>query len=351
MRDTPDPEPLLRTVNALTENLLFTGGDLTRQLDGFIRAIGAMDRIRTFAILLNGDFADDREVTDRTLKAMAEAIRGRPAAWRGARVLLQISFDELHQEVIVGRDGALRERIPVAKIANIVECAPRYPEIQLCLLHKQNALNFSLDLFRKGVFGRLLQELARRGHRVRVLSSAPSPRPKRHPLEEGRTGQVLKDASFVLARHPDRPILLTSSTVDGYGRASLLDEGETVKERDLLGQVLAGEAPPGEGFDTDLMFWFNGWATLFSAVHVCLGDLYGDGIETILARRRKDPLTKALGCFDPRLVELYAEVRDDLEQRIASATGPHHLFHVITEDAQVRLHMTRRLVGFDGTNR
>lgn len=345
MGGTPDPEPLFNTVNALTENLLFTGGDLTRHLDGFIRAIGAMDRVRTFAILLNGDFANDSKVTDETLAAMAAAIRRRPRAWPEAQLLLQISFDELHQEVIVDRHGKLKERIPVAKIANIVECAPRYPEIRLCLLHKQNALNFSMDLFKRGVFGRLAQELGRRGHQLRILSSAPSPRFKRHPSAPSRTGQVVKDASFVLTRHPDRPILLTSSTVDGYGRAGLLDEGDTVKERDLLGLVLSGQAPPGEGFDTDLMFWFNGWTTLFSAVHVCLGDLYVDGIETILARHQKDPLTRALGCFDLRLLSLYAEVRDDLEQRIEAATSPHHLFHVITEDSAVRLHMTRRLIG------
>jgi len=346
MRDTPDPEPLFQTVNGLTESLLFTGGDLTTHLNSFTRAIRTMDRVRTFAILLNGDFADDPQVTDQTLQSMVEALRNRPKAWPHAQVLLQISFDELHQEIVVGRDGMLKERIPVAKIANIVECAPRYPEVQLCLLHKQNALSFSMDLFKRGVFGRLFQELGRRGHQVRILSSAPSPRVKRSPLDPKRTGQVVKDASFVLARHPDRPILVTSSTVDGYGRASLLDEGETVKERDLLQQVLEGKAPVGEGFDTDLMFWLNGWATLFSAVHVCLGDFYKDGIDTILFRHRMDPLTKALGCFDLRLLQLYAEVReDDLEQRIAAATSPYHLFHAITEEAEVRLYMTRRLVG------
>jgi hypothetical protein len=344
MRDTPDPAPLFRTLNSLTEGLLFTGGDLTRHLDSFISAIGSMDRVRTFAILLNGDFADDTQVTEETLETMAAAVRSRPATWPEARVLLQISFDELHQEVIVGRDGRLRERIPVAKIANILECASRYPQIQLCLLHKQNALNFSMDLFKRGVFGRLAKELGRRGHRIRILSSAPSPRLKRHPLEPGRTDRVLKDASFVLTRYPEHPILLTSSTVDGYGRAGLLDEGETVKERGLLQQVLEGKGPKEEGFDTDLMFWLNGWTTLFSAVHVCLGDVFREGGETILARHRKDPLTQALGSFDLRLLGLYSEVRDDLEQRIASATGPHHLFHVITEDAQVRLHMTRRLI-------
>jgi hypothetical protein len=343
MRDAPDPGSLLALVNAHTRSVLFTGGDLTRHLDQFLRAIRTMDRVQTFAILLNGDFADDPERTEQVLGGMSAALRARPKGWPPAQVLLQISFDELHQEVIVDRHGRLRERIPVAKIANIVECAPRHPGIQLCLLHKQNALSFSMDVFRRGVFARLAQELGRRGHQVRILTSAPSPRLKRNPLDPDQKGKVLKDASFVLARHPDRPILFTSSTIDAYGRAAILDPGESVRDRDLLHEVLQGKAPPGEGFDTDLMFWANGWATLFSAVHICLGDLYQDGGERIFARQRKDPLTKALGRFDLRLLDLYAEVRPDLAALVDAATSPHHLFHAITEDADVRLHMTRRL--------
>jgi len=343
MRDAPDPGSLLELVNAHTRSVLFTGGDLTRHLDQFLRSIRTMDQVQTFAILLNGDFAEDRERTEQVLGGMSAALRERPKGWPTARVLLQISFDEFHQEVIVDRHGGLRERIPVAKIANIVECAPRHPGIQVCLLHKQNALNFSMDVFRRGVFARLAQELGRRGHQVRVLTSAPSPRLKRNPLDPDQKGLVVKDASFVLARHPDRPILFTSSTIDAYGRAVILDPGESVKDRDLLHEVLQGKAPPGEGFDTDLMFWANGWATLFSAVHICLGDLYQDGGDRIFARQRKDPLTTALRRFDLRLLDLYAEVRSDLAARIDAATSPHHLFHSITEDADVRLHMTRRL--------
>jgi len=343
MRDTPDPASLLELVNAHTRSVLFTGGDLTRHLDQFLRAIRTMDRVQTFAILLNGDFADDPTRTEQVLGDMSAALRERPRGRPPAQVLLQISFDEFHQEVIADKHGKLRERIPVAKIANIVECAPRHPRIQLCLLHKQNALNFSMDVFRRGVFARLAQELGRRGHQIRILTSAPSPRLKRNPLDPDQQGQVLKDASFVLGHHPDRPILFTSSTIDAYGRATILEPGETVKDRDLLHEVLQGKAPPGEGFDTDLMFWSNGWATLFSAVHVCLGDLYQDGGERIFARQRKDPLTRALGRFDLRLLDLYAEFRPDLAARIDAATSPHHLFHSITEDADVRLHMTRRL--------
>jgi len=340
-----DPQRIYSTVEALTDNVLFTGGDLTRHLDAFYDGIRAMRHITTFGILLNGDFAKDKAETKRVIQAMAGAIEARPSHWPRAKVLLQISFDEFHQEVIVDKHGRLKERIPVAKISNIVECAPRYAkQVQLALLHKQTSLNFSMDVLRKGVFARLVNELGSRGQQVQVLSTAPSARLKRNPLVPDKLAPVLKDASFVLASHPDAPILMTSSTIDGYGRAELLEEGETVKEKELLAEVLAKGPAAGERFDIDLMFWFNGWVTLFNAVHLCLGDLYQDGVDKILARQRKDPMSHALHVFDQRLPELYTEVRDDLDHLVAKATGPHHLFHMLTEDSDVRLHMTRRLI-------
>ena len=344
MRNVPDAGALYELVGGLTDSVLFTGGDLTRHLHHFTRAIREMRPVRTFAILLNGDFADDLPSTEAVLRDIANALGARPRDWPAAQVLLQISFDEFHQEIIAGPDGTLRERIPVAKIANIVESAPRHQGIQLCLVHKQTALNFSMDVFQKGVFGRLVEELGARGHRLRVLAASPSPRFKRNPQSPTQTGQVVKDASFVLEHYPERPILLTSSTIDAYGRAELLDPGEAVNERDLLQKVLAGDTNTAETFDTDLMFWFNGWATLFSAVHVCLGNVYEEGADRVLARHRRDPLTRALRGFDRRLLDYYAEVRGDLDAQIARATSPHHLFHMLTEDPAVRLHMTRRLI-------
>ncbi len=155
---------------------------------------------------------------------------------------------------------------------------------------------------------------------------------------------LIKDASFILKRYPDYPIMLTSSTIDAFGRAELLEAGESVREKEFLAEVLRRDASPGEGFDTDLMFWFNGWATLFSAVHISLGNLYEDGAERILERQRKDPLSRALHDFDCSLLDYYSEVNDDLDERIAMASSPHHLFHMLTESAGVRLHMTRRLI-------
>jgi hypothetical protein len=148
----------------------------------------------------------------------------------------------------------------------------------------------------------------------------------------------------VLTKYPDVPLLLTSTTIDAYGRATMMELHEAVNERDLLTSLLQGTGAGGESFDKDLMLWFNGWATLFSAVHMCLGNVFEEGMETIRRRQLKDPLTKALYSFDLRLLEYYRECRDDLDSIIESSTSPHHLFHTITEDADVRLHMTRRLM-------
>jgi len=340
-----DPEQVFNLVNQHTDSVLFTGGDLTKQLDYFYLAIRTMPKIKNFALLLNGDFADDAKVTNEIMGKMAEAIKQRPKKWPKAKVLLQISFDEFHQEVYVDKKGLLAERIPVAKIANIVERYPKYSgQIQLALLHKQTSLNFSQDVLKKGVVARLASELANRGYQMQVLDMKASPRLKVDPTKPQEKNKVLKDVTFILDKHKNAPVLLTSSTIDGYGRAALLDEWETIKEKDLLQQVITQGAPQGESFDIDMMVWFNGWVTLFNAVHICLGDHYKDGMEKIMARQRKDPLSHALNKMDRRVLKFYSEVRDDLSQHIDSATGPHHLFHALTEEPEVRLHLTRRLI-------
>ena len=201
-----------------------------------------------------------------------------------------------------------------------------------------------MELFQKGVFARLVRELGRRGQQVQILSSLPSSRLKRNPLNPDQPAQLIKDATFVLTKYPEAHMLLTSTTIDAYGRANMMELHETVNERDLLKQMLEGKGSGGETFDKDIMFWFNGWATLFSAVHMCLGNVFEDGMETIRKRQLKDPLSNALNRFDLRLLDYYREQCDDLDEIIERSTSPHHLFHSITEDAAMRLHMTRRLI-------
>jgi hypothetical protein len=345
MKNTDNPELLYQTLNKLTTSVLFTGGDLSKHLDHFYHAIASMQQVTTFAILLNGDFADSRDITEGILEKMSRAIRHRPITWAKAKVHLQISFDEFHQEVVVDRKGNLKERIPVVKIANIVEAVPKFnDEIQLCLCHKQGHLNFSMELFQRGVFARLAKELGRRGHQIQIIATGPSARLKRNPQNPDTPAQVIKDATFILNKYPQALLMLTSSTIDAYGRAEMMALHEAVNERDLLQQMLNGKGTGAETFDKDMMFWFNGWATLFSAVHMCLGNVFEDGIETIRQRQAKDPLSNAMHRFDIRLLDFYREQRDDLDDIIKKSTGPHHLFHTITDDGAMRLHMTQRLI-------
>jgi len=343
-----EPAELLATLGGLTDRLLYTGGDLTGHLDDFVDAVATTGAITTFAILLNGTFAATGDAAEATFADLDTALDRRAAAGLGpAEVILQISFDEHHQELRVATDGTVRERIPVANIANIVEGAVRHPRVGLVLLHKQNRLNFSRHLFERGVFARLTRELGRRGHRVELLAAHPGRRPRRDPCDPTKVAPVLTEAHFCLRDHPDTPIGLTSSLVDAYGQAALLDESEYLNDRANLEPFLAGE-PAGEGFDGDLMFWYDGRVTSFSAVHLAFGNLYDDGINRILARHRRDPLLAALRRPTLRLLDLYGEVRDDRAALTAGATSLPHLLHTLTRDAEIRLHLTRRLAACDG---
>ncbi|MEO5377492.1 MAG: hypothetical protein H7832_06890 [Magnetococcus sp. DMHC-6] len=344
LKKVADPSSLYAGVNRLTHNVLFTGGDLSGEISGFAQAIASMDQVAVFAILLNGAFAKSSTATRQTFALFDRVVKQRPPQACPTQVVLQISFDEFHQEIVLDGFGRLKEKVPIAFIANIVECAPHFPQIQLSLLHKQNALNFSPDFFKYGVFGRLVRELERRGRSVQIVEIHPSARLKSHPVRPTQFAPLLRDTFFVLTDAPDHPIHLMSSTIDAYGGAAFLDPSEYVAERDLLRRVLAGEVLEGEQFDLDPMVRFDGQVSLFSAVHYSLGNVFTDGEQRVLSRFRKDPLLRALGRFDQRLLVYYGEIAHDLDKLLQVATGPHHLFHLLTERAAMRLHFTRRLI-------
>ncbi len=102
-----------------------------------------------------------------------------------------------------------------------------------------------MALFQKGVFARLVNELGRRGYQLQVISSAPSSRLKRNPLNTEEPAQLIKDATFVLTKHPEAYMLLTSTTIDAYGRANMMELHEAVNERDMLKQMLDGNSTAG----------------------------------------------------------------------------------------------------------
>ncbi|MBF0455613.1 MAG: hypothetical protein HQL72_12460 [Magnetococcales bacterium] len=342
LKDSPDSALLLQRINKEANNVLFTGGDLSQSLSELYRAIREMDNIQIFAILLNGSSATSPEEATTLFEAIRHALANRPAAFMPAQVTLQISFDEYHQEITSNSKGQLKERIPVACIANLVAQSVHYPEIQLVLLHKQNRLNFSKNLFQVGVFARLSRALSQRGVGVASINWHTSPRAKSDPLNPARKGGVIRDALFTLEGFPNRPIHMMSSTIDAYGRAALLDPSEYINEKDYLQQILSDGPPSQERFDIDPMVWYDGSVTLFSASHFWIGDLFEEG-DKVFQRYQKDPLLNALERFDATLLDLFSEKDSSLETLINRSTGPHHLFHQLTESAAMRLHLTKRL--------
>ncbi|MEO5347386.1 MAG: hypothetical protein H7834_13570 [Magnetococcus sp. YQC-9] len=344
LKQAPDSLPLLHWIDAQTQSLLFTGGELHDQLPLFAQTIRDLPHIRAFAILLNAATATTLEAANHLLRSLDQARRKRPKQAAPCTVILQISCDEYHQEILTTRNGSLYERIPIANIANLIQLSPSHPEIRLILLHKQTRLNLSNALLERGVIARLTTELLRRGIDLKPLRHALSPRTKQDPIDPSRQVSVIRDLLFALSTHPDHPIQLMSATIDAYGRAALLDPSEYIQEKGLLDRLLHHGDAQGESFDIDPMIRIDGVVSCFSADHLWMGNLYEEARDTIRARFAKDPLLAALARFDRRLIDFHREIACDTDGRIAQASGPHHLFHQLTEEADARLHLTKRLL-------
>ncbi|MBF0444343.1 MAG: hypothetical protein HQL68_02045 [Magnetococcales bacterium] len=343
IKNRADPDQLFKHINITTDSVLFTGGDLDNHMGEFYRAISQMDKIAVFAILLNGSFAKTLKEAESRFLAIREALKKRAGNFQPAKVILQISFDEYHQEIVSDAQGGLKERIPVTNIANLVATSLNYPDIQLVLLHKQNRLNFSENLVKAGVFSRLVKTLTTMGYPITGIDWQTSPRTKADPVNPRHKGGVIRDVLFNLQGYPNQPIHMMSSTIDAYGRAALLDPSEYINEREYLETILENGPPDNEQFDIDPMVWYDGSVTLFSASHLWVGNIVEEG-ELVFSRYKKDPLLHALRVFDKRLLGYYCEVANDLESLVKQASGPHYLFHQLTQSASMRLHLTKRLV-------
>lgn len=343
LKNLPDPGLIFRHLNKKTHNILFTGGDLSKKLGEYSRAIREMGNVAVFAILLNGTLAESKEAAEDFFVEIRQAIRGRPAHFRPAQATVQISFDEYHQEIVADKKGRLSERIPVANIVNLLVASLAFPEIQFVLLHKQNRLNFSQNLFKAGVFARLARELAARDLAIDNINWQTSPRAKADPVNPAKKGGIIRDVFFTVNGFAKQPIHMMSSTIDAYGRAALLDESEYINERDYMEQILASNSMHNERFDVDPMVWYDGTVTLFNANHLWMGNFFADG-DRVFARIKKDPLLAALAVFDTVLLNYYAEIHNDIDELIKKATGPHHLFHQLTKSPKARLHLTKRLL-------
>ncbi|MBF0419236.1 MAG: hypothetical protein HQL78_03630 [Magnetococcales bacterium] len=350
LKNTPDPEPLLQWINQSTTNLLFTGGDLSPDLDLFYHAIATLEHITTFAILLNADLARSREAAESLFARANHALQQRPARVAKARVVLQISFDEYHQEILANHRGELKERIPVSHIAHILIASARYSDCQVALIHKQHSLNFSTRLFETGIFARLRAELATHAWHIRDIHWQTSPRFKEHPVNPLQNGGVIREAHVLLRGPSDSTsFFFMSSCIDALGRAQLLDPAEYVRETLLLRDWLDWSSPIPEcdPFDTDPMVWVNGHVTLFGAITLWMGNFYREG-ERVFARFRQDPLIRALQQWDRRLLTAHQAFNPHGHQQLVkTASSPHHLLQTMFQDSKARLFVTQWLIRHD----
>ncbi|MBF0589888.1 MAG: hypothetical protein HQL53_12245, partial [Magnetococcales bacterium] len=228
-------------------------------------------------------------------------------------------------------------------IANILEAALEFPDIQLSLQHKQSSDNFSKHFFSRGGVGRLIRTLGQRGHQIAIHGTTPALGVKRLPTNPDTSGPLLREAIFSLAAKPQRPFQLFSSTIDPFGRAELLDPSEYVHEVNPP-PTSSSEVDPN-GFDTDPMFWLDGRITPFAAAHLTYGTIQGDGLEVVLSRMHKDPLLSALARQDPRLLEIAREwnpKRVNNLVRKGIRMGP--LLVCLLEAAELRLYLTEKLL-------
>ncbi|OSM02319.1 radical SAM protein [Magnetofaba australis] len=337
---------VLKQAQRISGQMLFSGGDLTDDLPLFYHAVESLNNVARFAILLNGEFAIETDNARRVLTAMQSALNKRSRKAKPARIALQISFDDFHQEIQANHRGELRERIPVAAIANIIEAWLPTSDIELSLQHKQTSANFDpRTLFSQGALGRLTAQLAARGYSVAVDALSHSPREKQLPQDAAKAARPVSYATFHLQKFPHKLIHLMSSVIDAYGRAATLDPSAYINEKSLLNAWLNGAQPPMDPFDRDPMLWLDGRVTLFSATHICLGNAQTEGWERVWSRWRKDPLAQALAQMDRTLIERFAALwPDKLAQLRRQATSPHYLLYAVTESSESRLKLTKSLI-------
>jgi len=108
-------------------------------------------------ITTNGSFAKDLDSTKAVLQEMRDAFS--EGAVPGKKFGIQLSIDSFHQEVVIGKDGKLKEKISIENIANVAQCIlDNFPDdIGFNIV---NHYNWSSE----EIWGELLTELEDRGY-------------------------------------------------------------------------------------------------------------------------------------------------------------------------------------------
>jgi hypothetical protein len=313
-----------------------TGGEPLLEMERVLYVIGiANTRVE---LTTSGYWARSMEATRRILGRLERAVRSNNSP--SFSFSLQLSVDFFHQEVRRGKNGELKETVPVEYLANVVEAVLREHDLDLCLLPKYTRYEDPLVL--------LLEELAGRGLKARIARKFYDPRLRVSiPGEDGRLVEkpaLLKAyLSFGSAR---KQVFLLYTAVEGIGGASVLEPFEypAFKQRtaEFLEQEESTERFPVLGLEvSDDGNVYPGAHALYSW---CLGNLLETSMEEIARNLEYDPLVIALAENPARIKNIALKARPELRGELEKASSPLVALYKILEDDTLRLHITKKLV-------
>jgi len=295
-------------------------------------------------IQTNTSFATSLEAADRVVGAIYQAAKdkfGTTFKDREYSVVLQISMDSFHQEIISDKDDTLRQRIPIQNIVNVLQIvAEKYPEIGI-LLNCMLEPNYDEQL------GELSLEVQKRGY----LLAVGEEKAKKYEIvgKEGSPENHISIMQIALVNEDKIPIndhefQLRRDFVNSIGWATLLREFEYIRNYAYMPNFISGPAfsfpikgilVTGDGKIFADSAFIDMWT---------IGDINEKDLTEILRLAKVDPLLNFIEHNPRLLLALTLEVEPDFIERIKDEPNLASALFKMLESPSRRLYLTKRLI-------
>jgi len=297
------------------KSLLIVGGEPTRELSDVEYILGQARGVEALTITTNASWA-------RNLSSTRKMLRRLKTAARGSLFVINLSMDKYHQEVIRTSDGSLKERIPVDRIANIIQLTQQEPEfrdVHVALSGLLVGFEFTASY--------LFDELERRGLRPISSDRKEDKRYKRFVKlyrEDGTETEYMLYASDILV-FPNGIGCSVYANFDGIsieGNAVGLEGFEIMwgRAKHSIRALLRNEQEENLTFkDIHITITRDGEVYIdpaFLSRSWSVGNVSNEPLDTILERVNRDPLARALATNLYDVIEIAREVEPDLDERL-----------------------------------
>ncbi|MCM8812920.1 MAG: hypothetical protein NC924_03160 [Candidatus Omnitrophica bacterium] len=318
-------------------DVLIVGGDpLTFAFNDVMRILEMTPKDNVVTITTNGLFAKDPGATETILKQLWEIIEKREFT----DFVLQVSFDSFHQEIMRTYSGELRENVPVANIANILQIAAiKFPQLNIALLSR-------LENFERGNFYALIKELDSRGINVPYQSPMIYAFLKLSGVNQHETIMLLSSQvdGIAIDKHDIFPFLYNNDFIFPLGWAQFLPvyqyaystHVDNTQDRWRLNYLTKPE----------LIVDNNGFVYLSDAFYIHqfpAGNITRESFDEILYRHGHDPLADMAANRPSDLATVIAEVIPEIRQELDAAMYPHLKIISYLRSPALRLYLTQRL--------